>query len=548
MASLLFVGCGAGAEFTASEQRSEIQGDEDTPPLYLDQGWTTEMRGRFYQTTQGSRMLPYDWFLHLEAADSRQKFRAPSRMRTMGFLVDEASPHNPDRLPVGFAKDEDPLEGASIGLTCAGCHTGEIEYAGTRIRIDGGQAMIDLEAFQDALLASLQATIADPAKRSRFETAILGAAPSAQARAALAAKLQQYANWWSARITRSRGLSPHGPSRTDAFTIIGNEVVCVMLGVPANCAPAVAPTQYPFLWNTPDFDWVQYNSSVHSPLGRNVGEVTGVFAEASLAADGSVVSSANIENLYRLETWLEQLRAPTWPEEILGPIDTTLATQGAALFGAQCASCHTEDPQPRTAPNAFGVTFAQVNFQTPLSALRTDPTAAMSFATRRADPGPWTPLAQALGLLGPDGKTSVAALLSVSGTSIIRRYFAINQFPPLEQARYNGFRESLTPSVAQLTTYKARPLNGVAFTAPFLHNGSVPSIYELLLPASERPSSFHVGSLKFDPVKLGYSTQREAHTVPFDTTQLGNSNAGHEYGTGLTHEERMAIIEYLKTL
>lgn len=88
----------------------------------------------------------------------------------------------------------------------------------------------------------------------------------------------------------------------------------------------------------------------------------------------------------------------------------------------------------------------------------------------------------------------------------------------------------------------------MAFTAPFLHNGLVASIYQLLLPAVQRLSSFHAGSLKFDPIELGYSTERESNTVLFDTTLLGNSNAGYEYGTDLAHDDRMAIIEYLKTL
>ena len=65
--------------------------------------------------------------------------------------------------------------------------------------------------------------------------------------------------------------------------------------------------QYPFLWNTPDFEGGQYNASVHSPLGRNGGEVTGVFAESSLAADGTVDSSANLPNLTSLENWIKSL-------------------------------------------------------------------------------------------------------------------------------------------------------------------------------------------------------------------------------------------------
>jgi hypothetical protein len=301
------------------------------------------------------------------------------------------------------------------------------------------------------------------------------------------------------------------------------------------------------LWNTPDFDWVQYNSSVHSPLGRNVGEVTGVFAEMEIRPDGSVTSSANINNLYDLEELLTKLRAPAWPEKIFGRIDTGLVQQGEAIFAEKCLSCHTEDPQPRTDPNIYGNTFAKVHFETSLSVLQTDPTAAHSFASRRAFPGAFFSVANALGIVGEDDKVPVASLLSISGAAIIQEFFANGDLlrSPIE---YLGYRESLEPTIAQLTTYKARPLNGVAFTAPYLHNGSVASLYELLLPAAERLDKFYVGSKKFDPVHLGFSTEREAHSVLFDTAALGNGNSGHEFGTDLSHDERLAVIEYIKTL
>jgi mono/diheme cytochrome c family protein len=543
-------GCGVVPQEVQTDvavAKDALDAVETLPPIFLEQGWSDTVRTAFYTTSQGSRMLPYSWFLSLEEATSRRKFKVPGNMRRMGFLVDEG-PSNPDNLPVGFAKDEHPTRGAAIGLTCAACHTGQVEFAGKTIRIDGGQSLGDLEQLQSGLLAALEATLTDPLKFARFAEEVVGESATTAQRADLRAQVEQSRDWWAARVARSRGLSPHGPSRTDAFTIIGNEVVCVLLNVRDNCVPAVAPTQFPFLWNTPDFDWAQYNSSVHSPIGRNVGEVTGVFAEASLNASGGVDSTANLHNLHALENWLKLLQPPKWPADVLGAVDLNLAAEGEALYAETCAGCHTEDPQPRTAPNAFGVTFAKVNFATPLSVLGTDRTAALSFATRRADPGPWRPIAEAQGLIGPDGKVAAAALLSISGTMIIQKFFAINGFTDLQKLSYLGFRQSQTPTVAQLTTYKARPLHGIALTAPFLHNGSVPSLYDVLLPAEQRTKQFHVGNRNFDPVKVGYSTERESNTVPFDTNLLGNSNAGHEYGTHFNHLQRMAVVEYLKTL
>lgn len=534
-----------GCTTEAGQGASTLSGDSTGQARFLDQGWDAWTRTAFYETTQGSRMLPYKWFVELEQADNGKKLRAAENMRKMGFLVDGASGTNPHGLPVGFAKDPHPTRGDALGLTCAACHTGQVRYNGVDIRIDGGQSLGDLEQLQNAIHASLDATLADPAKFERFAAGVIGDSSGAQ-RDALRAQMVTVRDWWTARIARSKGLSPHGPSRTDAFTIIGNEVVCALFQDPRNCEPGIAPTQFPHLWDTPDFEWVQYNSSVHSPLGRNVGQVTGVFAEASFDQAG-LNSTANLVNLHKLENWLKTLRAPYWDDTVLPAIDTTLAAQGEAIYATACGSCH-EVVASRTAPNAFGVTFAMVNFSTPLSALGTDPTAAFKFATRRAYPGPFTAIATANGLVGPDGKAPVAALLSISGSMIIQRFFAVMGFNDLQKLEYLGFRQSRSPTTAQLTTYKARPLSGIAFTAPYLHNGSVPSIYELLLPPAQRSAQFWVGSKDFDPVKLGYSTAWQEGAVLLDTTQVGNGNGGHYYGTDLSEADRMALIEYLKTL
>ncbi|CAN5923791.1 di-heme-cytochrome C peroxidase [soil metagenome] len=547
------VGCVADPVEEQTVDAADVSAKKST--VFLDQGWSATTRASFYQTTQGSRMLPYAWFLHLEQATNCEPFREAENMRRMGFLVDGASSENPDGLPVGFAKDDDAVKGASLGLTCATCHTGEIKYRGTKIRIDGGQAFADLEQLQDGLLASLSATLADAAKFDRFAKRVLGNGASAAQKADLRTKMVPVRDWWSARVTRSRGLTPHGPSRIDAFTVIGNEVTCALLNIPGNCAPAVAPTQYPYLWGTPDYDWVQYNSSVHSPIGRNVGEVTGVFAEATLSPQGTVVSSANLPNLERLENWLKTLQPPAWPEDLLGAIDHTLADRGEAIYETSCASCH-PSVAPRTAPNAFGMTFGMTDHSTPLlpfggaGTLGTDPTAAMTFATRRSDPGPWRPIFAAMvpSPIGPDGKVPAFALLSVSGSMILKTFFAVNAFTPAQQIAFLGYREGLTPTQAQLTTYKARPLDGIAFTAPYLHNGSVPSLYEMLLPPAQRTKQFYVGSRTFDPKHIGFSTDKEPESVLLDTTQLGNSNSGHTYGTDLTKADRMALLEYLKSI
>jgi hypothetical protein len=114
--------------------------------------------------------------------------------------------------------------------------------------------------------------------------------------------------------------------------------------------------------------------------------------------------------------------------------------------------------------------------------------------------------------------------------------------------------------------YRPRPLEGVWATAPFLHNGSIPSIYQLLLPAEERDAQFYLGRKEYDPRHLGLKVEKYKGAFKFDTTITGNSNLGHEFNDGLcgdgvigyeikdrpgycrqfTEQERRAILEYLK--
>ena len=106
--------------------------------------------------------------------------------------------------------------------------------------------------------------------------------------------------------------------------------------------------------------------------------------------------------------------------------------------------------------------------------------------------------------------------------------------------------------------YKARPLNGIWASAPYLHNGSVPTLYDMLLPPTDlkgecqtaqcRPSKFYVGSNQFDTVKVGFETSSTPHSSLLDTSLPGNRNTGHLFRHDLSLDDRMALIEYLKSL
>ena len=132
-----------------------------------------------------------------------------------------------------------------------------------------------------------------------------------------------------------------------------------------------------------------------------------------------------------------------------------------------------------------------------------------------------------------------------------------DQSPPTPadtRQHMNGYRPN---GIQAPLAYKVRPLDGIWATPPYLHNGSVPTLYDLLSPVSERPKTFYSGSREFDPVKVGLITDPAPGLTRFDTSKPGNLNIGHEFsntpgpgviGRLIQPDERKAIVEYLKTL
>jgi Cytochrome c len=100
--------------------------------------------------------------------------------------------------------------------------------------------------------------------------------------------------------------------------------------------------------------------------------------------------------------------------------------------------------------------------------------------------------------------------------------------------------------------YVAKPMEGIWMRGPYLHNGSVPSVGDLLKPPAQRPATFYRGNNLLNNRDLGFvsdlAQEKGLHFTLFDTRQPGNSNAGHLYGTELSDQDKRAIIEYLKTL
>lgn len=416
-----------------------------------------------------------------------------------------------------------------------------------------------------------------------------------------------------------------GYGRTDALARISNTVFGDNLD-PVNYAVGNAPVSFPPVWNIWKFDWVQYNASVSQPMARNIGEAMGVGSQytlvdrygAPLPPEQRFRSTTLLDNLHAIELNLRTLTPPPWPEALFGAIDQAKAARGKELFNTHCVECH----GPHIAPPALKFRNAPLKSEADpewivrtvcVEDIGTDPNTAMNFSRAMVDisrtgmtaddlrrvasqglqarkarqteylraeigrltglPGTEPHIAklqqelagldaaidQQLGQLDPK-KLPVGLALSYLGTMIREQAYKDAGLDAAKQAEYDGFGILDLPQV--VPAYKPRPLSGIWATAPYLHNGSVPTLYDMLSPADERPRTFRVGSREFDPVHVGITQGSDADGFwLFDTSQAGNSNRGHEFNAGyvkgngprngligplLTREERLAIIEHLK--
>ena len=524
--------------------------------VYLDQGLSADERQKYYYDPQGSSLMPYDWFLALEQPYNDKPFNDDDYIRSFGYLPNQKNEHNPDGLPVGFTKS---VRGGKqlMGLTCAACHTGQISYQGKSLRIDGGAGLPDVVAFQDALTDALKQTINRPEKWARFSKKILGANSQPQKLQALqdeALSLVTELEDWSAR---NRPAHAGGFGRWDAMHVAFNDVAAFALSTPENFRTPMAPVSYPCIWLTSDLDNVLWNGSVHSIISRGIGESVIVFGKLKLDKNLQFHSSVSIPELDNMYGALKSLEPPQWPEEILGKIDQKKAARGEALYAREnCAKCHAnKPPYPMTEPNVHGRQFIRTT-NTPLEEIGTDPVYAAGFLRRTAVQSIAAPLFK--GTMYEKSETMPAAILFLKGLAVFTETkFAEMKATPEQILQYSGDREpvqvpmtpeALEATIKALSGYKTQPLAGVWSTAPYLHNGSVSSLYELLLPAERRAKTFFVGNREFDPRAVGYQSAEAPNLFRFDTSIPGNSNVGHEFGTKLTDEERWDLVEYLKTL
>jgi hypothetical protein len=651
---------------------------------WLDQNWRLEDRLWMHHASQGTRTfpIPYSWFVALEQPyiwligepallrdsaflerlgfiPSPKSGASAEELRAYGFGVTKAPEppaiapstsmpwrpaENDAGLPVGIARLKDmpdPTTGAigpdsdMIGLTCAACHTGHVEYKGVTLRIDGAPAMVDLGKLTSVLGLSLAYALKVPGRFDRFAERVLGVGATAAQKADLQQRLgDQFAaiiakGQADGKIAAATGQkdTDEGAGRLDALNRIGNQVFYVDMAqaklsdLAGNFHVTDAPVSFPPIWNVPWLLWAQYDASIEHPLIRNAGEALGVSAMVDLSgpkgAPNLFRSSVVFENLLWIEDLLRGpnpfegkapqpafggLASPKWPSALFPDdagwtIDPQKVMRGRALYAELCAGCHLgpiDDaefdkayPQKQfwTSKHWVALPGGNEKFlvapQIPAKEIATDPARAEVLATRMVE----TPEAlnidlqsdinQRWGCEAPiptflTRRIPFAYALMVVVDRVMLKWMDDKAVAPADRAAMIGTRKNCPNLAPGQPFYRTRPLNGVWATAPYLHNGSVPSLYWLLRPASERPTKFCVGASDFDPKNVGLAPRTEGaadcaigETV-FSTRDAdgkpiaGNGNGGHSFenggsgagiiGRALNEGERYDLIEYLKTL
>lgn len=432
-------------------------------------------------------VLPPYWVFR--ALPSVCSDKLPNGYATFGFVMEPGKD-----LPVGVSRRR-RFGVDHVGLNCAVCHTATVRDTPSsqpRIVLGMPAQQLDLQAFvQFVLDCTLDNRLTADAVRGRFpEHGGASLFERALLRTGLVDRLKLQTLNLRNRMTPilSPSLPRWGRGRVDTF----NPYKAIQFNWDLSRLPEhelIGASDFPSIWNQ------KPREGMHLHWDGDNDSVDERNLSASLGA-GVTPVTVDHANLKRVRDWIWTLPPPKYPYEV----DQALVAKGAPIYQQHCAECH--------ADNRFRdgvVSGAKVGQVVPIDAIKTD--------RHRLDSYTLT--------------------------------FALNQYGlyPDSPYRFSHFRKT--------NGYANQPLDGIWLRAPYLHNGSVPTVRDLLDAPDARPVRFYRGYDVYDQVKVGFvsdvpSANGQNFTL-YDTALPGNSNSGHVYGTALTPEEKQAVVEYMKT-
>jgi hypothetical protein len=414
----------------------------------------------------------------------------------------------------------------AVGINCAACHLAQItsKSVSRPIRVLGATSHFDVEKFFGSILAATFKT-SDIANMKKFLRVYLNA-DSTTFDAAWQDQEQQIIASMKDDPFGTKGVSPgefHKIDNVDlrqsfepdidlaacARTITRlfhnmraalhvpdqlpekappssgpgrNDAFGLLAAALLNLPQPYSPIKFGLVWNVDKRTWVHWDGNTKSPIARNLLASLGLGAPLH-----GKRADLQLEVVKRQTDLTEKIRPPRYPFAI----DRTAAQRGAPLFASNCNSCHGGGEGDE---RLYSV--AEVG---------TDWHRAEMFTQKLAD--------------------------------------AFNTF--LAELQTDGYQPPKEAGVRSTGKYFAATLSGIWARSPYLHNGSVRTIEDLLTPPQQRAARFHRGSRVFDENTMGYTDEGD---YVLDTSASGNSNSGHNYGTQLSPEKKRDLIEYLKTL
>lgn len=450
-----------------------------------------------YGSTGGEHEMGFPYWIWRALPEVCSQYLPGPGYQSIGMLYEKKPDGSLRDLPVGTSRRR--YQGVDrVFVNCAVCHTSTVRTAAGQppVLVPGmPAAQFNMKAFEEFFFRCA----ADP----RFSKEYL--IPEIQRQGADLDLLDRYLVYPLAiSIMRDRVLAlkgrfewvfeqkAWGPGRVDTFNSAK-----VIFNFPMHRLDPKefdAPADFPSLWlqrprrepRAMELHWDGNNTDMTE---RNKSAAFGT---------GTTPPTIDLPRIRRVEEWILDVEPPAFGKFF--PVDQTLAARGAPIYKEYCAACHGASGRDFSGPYVGRVT--------PLAEIGTD--------RRRLDSYTYT--------------------LAVNQATLYAGY----------PWRFTQFRKT--------HGYANMPLDGIWLRAPYLHNGSVPSLRDLLEPAARRPKVFWRGNDVFDPHKVGFvSDQPEAQgraLFRLDTTEPGNGNGGHEgraYGTELSADDKLALVEYLKT-
>lgn len=250
---------------------------------------------------------------------------------------------------------------------------------------------------------------------------------------------------------------------------------------------SIGPTDMPSVWNLKKY---QPEKGMWLNLAGDSHDPRSVIIDSALGLLNAAPHDRDefLKQIDWLVSYLSEKQAPKYPF----PINQQLAVAGKSVFDANCARCHVSD---------------RTGKRVPVDEVGTDKERLKTWSKKAA----------------------------IESNKVVRNF-------GIERA---GLVEN------EPSGYIAAFLDGIWLRAPYLHNGSVPTLRDMLKPAAERPKVFYRGYDVYDPANVGFVTEGpEAERIgtKYDVSERASGNQGHEFGAELSAKDKDALIEYLKTL